>query len=714
MIDRPGNSPGISFREKYPLLGCETLLDLGALPVEQLASLAVREGRRPRPIYQVHRWFARRFGCVSRSLLTAALLPPGADFWSHYYEGVDWSNGVVLDPFVGGGTSVIEALRLGATIIGVDVDAVACAITRFETRLRSVPDLEPTLKRLQDDIGSQMARYYQTQTAQGETREVLHYFWVQVVECSGCQERIEAHPHFQLGYQAKGTKQWVFCPVCHDVQELDRAEAVMYCKRCHLSTEIRKGPVQYGKLTCPTCSKQERLIDVAARTQTPPTWRLFALETMEPPLRKRLPLVQRRFCTATPQDQAVLDAARHALRSRQRSDGSLPWAPNKLIPTERRADDRLIQYGYRRYSDLFNDRQLLHLSLLAEAVDGLDGNVREAMAMAFSDHLTTNCMMTQYAFGWRRLSPLFSIRAYRHVTRPVEINPWVDGTGRGTFPNTVRQVQSAIDAAKSPKEPLLGGKFRIVRDFALKSDRDFSPSIKILHRSSDHLDTIQDESVDFVLTDPPYFDNIAYSELSDFFVPWLQQLDVIPQDSARVGLQQSLAANRRDDESLDQFQRSLRNCFAEVVRVLKPQGRLVFTYQHRAPGAWHALACALNALELSTIQVIPLLGDSGSGLHKQRETSSWDAVFVMKKERVVIKDTEPRLSATSIDAAFEHWRAWCQRLENAGDYDFTEIDSRNFYRACLTAGALGMFENQQEFDGRLLGELLEEVPPDSK
>ena len=53
--------------------------------------------------------------------------------------------------------------------------------------------------------------------------------------------------------------------------------------------------------------------------------------------------------------------------------------------------------------------------------------------IAFSDHLTTNCMMTNYAFGWRRLAPLFSIRAFRHVPRPVEINPWLDGTGRGTY-----------------------------------------------------------------------------------------------------------------------------------------------------------------------------------------------------------------------------------------------------------------------------------------
>jgi len=694
--------------------GRRSLLDAGALPVEELAILAKREGRRPRPIYQAHRWFARRFGCVSRSLLTAALLAPDAEFWTHYYEGVDWSGALVLDPFVGGGTSVVEALRLGASIIGIDVDAVACAITRFETHLHSVPNLEPTLMLLQNRIGEQMAQYYSTVTPEGETRQVLHYFWVQVVECSTCHAQIEAHPHFQLGYEAEGTKQWAFCPSCHAVQELDREVDELHCEYCNLSTPIQQGPVHYGRLTCPFCNTQERLIDVASRTNTPPAWRLFAMETMEPPLRKRLPLVQRRFRAVTPRDQKVFEAAKRALMSRQHPDGTLPWVPNNLIPTERRADDRLIQYGYRRYFDLFNERQLLHLSLLAEAVDGLEGSIREAMAIAFSDHLTTNCMMTQYAFGWRRLSPLFSIRAYRHVTRPVEINPWVDGTGRGTFPNAVRQVQCAIDAAKSPKEPILGGGFRVVKDSTSKPDVTSSPTGEILHRSADNLDVIADDSVDFVLTDPPYFDNIAYSELSDFFVPWLQQLDLVPQNCVRIGLEQNLAANGRDNKSLEEFERALRNCFMEVVRVLKPDGRLVFTYQHRMAGAWHALACALNGIGLQTIQIIPLLGDSGSGIHKQRKTSSWDAVFVMKKEKFATSVAEPGLSSTMLDAARSHWRTWCQRLEDGLPCRFTEADRANLYRACLTACALGLFEGHEETDRRPLSELLEEIPPNSE
>src|SRR5437588_10856701 len=86
-----------------------SILDAGCLPVEHLAALAQREGRRPVPIYHAHRWFARRFSCVFRAILVAMRTPPGQDFMEQFYGGVDYTGLTVLDPFVGGGTSVVEA-----------------------------------------------------------------------------------------------------------------------------------------------------------------------------------------------------------------------------------------------------------------------------------------------------------------------------------------------------------------------------------------------------------------------------------------------------------------------------------------------------------------------------------------------------------------------------------------------------------------------------
>ena len=680
--------------------------------------LCAREGRRPRPIYGAHRWFARRFGTAFRALLTASAVPADVDFWASYYEDTDLLRGrTVLDPFVGGGTSLFEALRLGADVVGVDVDAVACAVTRFESRAAGMPDLASALDRLKSTVGEELAPYYETATPEGESRQVLHHFWVQLVRCWACGEEVEAHPHFQLAYESEGERQWVFCPACYEIRTLDRSETHLECESCGTVSGIEDGPVSYGRFTCPCCQEDERLIDVAPREGSPPRWRLFALETLESsPEGRNVPLSQRNFRSATDEDRNLCEAAEHALHARRLPDGTTPWVPESLIPAEDRADDRLVRYGYRRHRELFNARQLLHLSTLAEAIDGLEGPEREAFALAFSDHLTTNCAMTHYAFGWRRAAPLFSVRAYRHVTRPVEVNPWLDGTGRGTFPNAVRQVQRAIDFARSPKEPLLSGGFRPVPDPASEADRPAPPSATVINADSRGLERLTDESVDLVLTDPPYLDNVAYSELSDFYLPWLRMLGLAPaEEEGPAAFERNLAAKGRGGSAMETYAAALGECFAELSRVLKPDGRLVFTYQHQTVGAWHALASAVSGSGLRALQVFPLLGNGDVGTHVHEGTIRWDAVLVLVKDPDRTEPSPLSLSGDEVLRARGHCAAWTERLMEGSPCGFGDADRHNFHRACLVAGVLGMFLAPAGTDGRVpLSAALEAEPPDGE
>jgi putative DNA methylase len=673
----------------------QTMLDAGTLPVEHLAELARREGRRPNPVYGAHRWFARRFASAFRALLTAAQLPPDADFWGPYAKGVSWHGRTILDPFVGGGTAVVEALQLGANVVGVDVDAVACAVTRFEVRAAEMGDLRDCLATLKARVGSRLANYYQTMTPAGEARDVLHYFWVQVLDCRSCGHVIEAHPHYQLAYEAESNAQWAFCPSCYAVSKLCRTQKHLHCRPCARRVTIGQGTVHYGRVTCPQCSARERLIDVAERTGSPPAWRLFALETVERvPGSRSVPLNKRHFQAATAHDHAAFAAAECALLGRADGQGHIPWVPDRRIPVEGRADDRLPRYGYVRYRELFNPRQLLHLSLLAEEIASLDSAVREPIALAFSDHLATNCMMTHYAFGWRRLAPLFSLRAFHHVTRPVEINPWMDGTGRGTFPNAVRQVERAIAAAKAvtPSARTAAGASQIQTGAPQRSSR-------VIHGTAWDLHDVADATVDLVLTDPPYYDNIAYSELSDFFLPWHQMLGLVPDGSdVTRGLRDGLTGRGRDLASAHAFSEVLGRCFQEMTRVLSVDGRVVFTYQHGTALAWHALATALAAASLRPIQVFPLLGNGDGGPHIHEGTIAWDAVIV------AVRDTGPRvagpitLSLAQKGCAAAHFRNWATRLSSSELSNFRTADRRNFFRACLVAAALGLYSRRLDGD----------------
>jgi len=657
------------------------MLDAGVLPVAEIACLAEREGRRPNPIYQIHKWFARRFSCAFRAILVAAQVPSDAKFWEAYYNGVDYRGLTVLDPFVGGGTSVVEARLMGANTLGVDIDPVACAITKFELRAASTPDLEDVVETLDARVGKRLSRYYRTVGPDGELRDVVHFFWVQVVSCRGCREVIEAHPHFQLAVEADEHRQWVFCRYCHEIQSCSQEATSLRCRTCRKVTVIECGTVERGVLTCPSCSTVEPLIEVAARVGQPPDWRLFALETIPAgPRHRRVPIADRLFQKATEHDVAMYRKSRKAL-ARRKQQGGWIGVPDRAIPMEGRTDNRLIHYGYRKYHELFNHRQLLHLSLLAEEIQKFEGTLKDALSLAFSDHLTTNCMMTYYALGWRRLSPLFSIRAFRHVTRPVELNPWLDGTGRGTFPNAVRQIQRAVESARRPQIACVDGGFR---PFAPnRSER----SGRIIRGDSRRLRGIHDGSIDLILTDPPYFDNIAYSELSDFYLPWLQAFGLVGSGGR---LPRNLAAQARGEEAFQGFREGLSDCFVQMRRVLKDDGRLVFTYQHRVPLAWAALAAALRAGGWCPVQVFPILGNSTAGPHQHDGTILWDAVTVCMKAGKAAPISAPTITQAAVTAASHHVKRWERRLSNVTT-EFRTADHANLFSASLVAASLGMF-----------------------
>ncbi|WP_104203915.1 hypothetical protein [Billgrantia saliphila] len=354
--------------------------------------------------------------------------------------------------------------------------------------------------------------------------------------------------------------------------------------------------------------------------------------------------------------------------------------PEDIIEAEGWSDNRLVSYGYRRWTDLFNDRQLLHLALLMKEIRTLEEPVRSAISMAFSDHLTTNCMMASYAHGWRRLTPLFSLRAFRHIQRPVELNPWIERTGRGSFPNTVRKLEQAAAYARSPKEPAGEGKFVSVDPVLAKRKG------AIHLGSARRLAFLENASVDIVMTDPPYFDNIAYSELAQFFAPWLKALGIIG-SLARVQIMgESLVAHKNHSGSVRKFISGLGQAFQEVARVLRPRGIVVFSYRHTEALAWLALAEAIATTDLYVTRVLPMPGEVGMGLHGQGKRGLWDAIFILRHGR---KDpiTKLTISPHDIEDAGQAVAEWRERYGQLA-IPFNEIDVTALKRAFLVGRAL--------------------------
>ena len=140
-------------------LPVRSYLDAEGLPVADLAPFAEREANRSKPIYGAHRWFARRFGSVTRSLLVAAATEEAESFWDGYHGKSETSlEGLaVLDCFMGGGTIGYEAKRLGASVIGVDVDPVAVAISSFELSADQMPDVDVAFDEVWRAVGKELS-----------------------------------------------------------------------------------------------------------------------------------------------------------------------------------------------------------------------------------------------------------------------------------------------------------------------------------------------------------------------------------------------------------------------------------------------------------------------------------------------------------------------------------------------------------------------------
>ncbi|WP_280171306.1 hypothetical protein [Agrobacterium pusense] len=679
-------------KEKTPRKGArvhrQSLVEAGQLPIEQLVAFAVREGRRPRPIYTAHKWFARRLGSVFRSLLIGVTSEPDANFSELYYGGADLSGLKVLDPFVGGGTSVFEAFRLGATTYGCDVDPVACAVSRLELGAAAIPDLRPALEELKSKVGSRLAEFH----VKGDDL-VLHHFWVQVVECTGCGASFDAHPNHVLA--DNGTTRHAFCSACGTIHDLPANTSSFECNSCGHHTDCDRGAVLRGRAECTHCGHREQLIEYGRRGGAP-RWRLFAVETIARGATTRMvPMSERTFRKATDEDVSQYKRAEAALAEAELAGEVL--IPADAIDTSGWSDERLSAYGYGRWRDLFNARQLLHLGLLAKEISVLDHPLRGAIAMAFSDHLTTNCMMASYAGGWRRLTPLFSLRAFRHIQRPVELNPWIERAGRGTFPNAIRKLAAAAAYARSPKEP--SG----MKDFVDVPTRAHRQKNQIHMGTAGNLAFLASGSIDIVMTDPPYFDNIAYSELARFFGPWLQCFEVLDAREQRDILANSLVANRSHAGSVERYTEGLGQAFDEIARVLKRNGIVAFSYRHTDAPAWQSLAEAIARTNLRITSVLPMPGEAGNGLHAQGERGLWDAVFVLRHgagPTPVLQVYEQEVA--EVEGQVARW------LERYGELalPFNEIDAAALRRAALVGKALAPRRKQSRSHPISLGDAL--------
>ncbi|TDX49147.1 DNA methyltransferase [Orenia marismortui] len=639
------------------------------LPIKGINKLALKEGNYKKPIYRIHKWWARRLGSVVRSQIIGALLPSDAseeEFWNHFYSknSIDIT---VLDPFMGGGTCLVEAKKMGAKTVGVDINPLACFITKKELEDCDYKKVEDELKILENKAGKKIRELYITEV-NGKKYPIINVFWVYEAECPSCSNKVRSYSNYKIYYN--DNEQYVFCKECEEVHKIDRNLEEFECEYCKTITNINKSPYNRGICTCNDCGERFRLKDYIAGREN---LAMFALEYEKKG--------QRYFKKAEKRDLEIYEEVRDKFYKNKEKYR----IPDSIIPTENREDMRPVTHGYNYYKELFNERQLLSLGMLYNSIMEIeDRSLREWFIAGFSDSLACNNLLCSYAYGYRKLTPLFSIHAYTVPARPVENNVWGASYGRGTFEKAMQKIIRSKKFCKELYESRYDKNDRLdkvytgeeVASIVTNDAKDFydnkSDSL-ILNRNSAKLDEVEDNSVDLILTDPPYYDNLHYSELADFYYQWIKH-----QINSNEGnpIQDSLYANQTEDNYHEDYERCLTDIFKEGYKKLKDEGIMIFSYHHNKKEAWAALGNAIKEAGFVITNVLPVRSEGVSGYHSSEGSIKWDSIIVSRK-----KKKEFNINVSNIkEELTKSLQYWIDYIKNQ-KLEMKECDKLSFYRS---------------------------------
>ena len=149
------------------------------------------------------------------------------------------------------------------------------------------------------------------------------------------------------------------------------------------------------------------------------------------------------------------------------------------------------------------------------------------------------------------------------------------------------------------------------------------------------LEQIPSESIDAVITDPPYFNNINYSELSNFFFVWLRLLLKEEYDYFKPEFVPSLKEIVEDPhvgKTALNFEEGIAEVFKECNRVLKKEGTLTFTYHHSSVKGWKAIFNAISGSNFTIEGVFPVRSETKFNPHiRNKKAISFDAIIHASK-----------------------------------------------------------------------------------
>jgi len=617
--------------QKQPKRLIEELLPLAEIGVESSKSIAKGD------IHAIHTWFARRPPAACRAATFAALvdaplkdderdellrliveaLPNKAPqqkpqtieaMQERIRATFDGRAPRVLDPFAGGGSLPLEAARLGCETHALDLNpnAVLTLLATVDYPMRFAKTQFPLPPRPEDafmmedapprtgdlvravdewsrwvlkQVRPKLEPFYRD--ADGHT--IIAYFWAKTVRCPNpnCGGEIPLIGQRWLSKRDSGRAiAYRLLPKPDrmlTIEILDGAGA--------RADKPGEGTMARGSVQCPFCPTIVSPAQVKEQFRAGRDGRMLLAVAY-----KQAGQSGTAFRLATEADHRRFAEAAEALAQAESAhdDPFLPLVPDEPLP-EKSGGIRVNLYGVSTWGQAFNVRQLLALSTFVraiheayEAIQAQGGGKAEAQAVALYLSLALSRMSqrlsevsrwdssrdnVQNATGGHKLPMLWDY---------VEVNPLSGGSG--SWENTsgwaLGSIRRLLGAAPEPTAVQWGDATKLPFD---------------------------DNSFDAVLTDPPYYDSIPYSDLSDMQYVWLHRAlgDILPEyfpgpltpKKAEIIQENSRHPNGAAARAF--FEERLGAALGEIHRVLRPDGIAMVMYAHTETAAWETLVGAL-------------------------------------------------------------------------------------------------------------------------
>jgi adenine-specific DNA methylase len=603
-----------------------------------VADLALREKQiqqNYRPIIAVHKWFARRPGTLFRALILSEFVK--GPLRDEFYRGQSMKTLSVLDPFMGGGTTLIEANRVGCAITGLDINPMAWWIVRQEITDLDLAAYRKAADSLRQSLEEEIGSLYRTRCLKCNSKEahVKYFLWVKSPPCQRCRQPMDLFPNYLLSEDVRHPTNVFVCRVCGELYDSPSSKQAPACPHCKAAFTLEFA-AKRNHCKCQHCGHSN---NYPVSADGPPGHRLFAIEYYCEECRAQHK--GRFFKKPSPEDLANYEKAATRLKAIRPS-----FIPKDEIPSGDETD-RLHRWGYRHYHEMFNSRQLLGLELACRLISRQKNpRIADALATNLSDLLRYQNMLCRYDTMALKSLDVFSVHGFpigliQCESNLLGVNGKSTAVGSGGWLNIIDKFYKAKSYCHYPFE---------IRHEGSRKTQVPIPSEWIgykrngtgpLESKQVSLECADAAEVDFngrkfdaVLTDPPYFRNVQYAELMDFCYVWLRTLITTTHpEFARLTTRNAneLTGNFNMGRTLEHFTEGMSRVFRKMAKVLKSGSPLAFTYHHNQLEAYIPVAIAMLDAGLVCSAALPCPAEMGASIHINGTASSIiDTVFVCR------------------------------------------------------------------------------------